>query len=399
MGNQILTDVKITRKALQILHNKLTFVGTINRQYDDSFAQEGAKIGNSLKIRLPNQYTVRTGQVAQIQQTQEQSVTLTVATQKGVDVNFTSQDLLMSLDDFSDRIIEPAMAVLAASIEADVFNVYASVYQQAGTAGANPSDITAFLNAKTLMNRSLTPKGDERYVQVNSAVSAAMVGGLKTLYEDSKSIGKQYLEGRMFKTAGFNFFENELVPFQTNATWTGTPVVYGAGQTGATLATSGWTATTDQIAAGTVFTVPGCYMVHPETKVSYGALQQFVCTATTTADANGRMTIPISPSITIAGAYQNTSAAPTNSGALTITGSSATAYSQSLAYHRDFATFVTADLPLYKGMDMAAREVYDGISIRLLKGYDIINDVQISRLDVLYGYLAMRPQLACRITS
>ena len=408
MANILVTDAKITRRALAILHNKATFLGTIGRQYDAEFGNEGGKTGNTLRIRLPNQYTVRTGATATIQATQETSVTLTMSTQKGVDLNFTSQDMYLSMDDFSDRVLEPAMAVLATSIESDVFNVYKQVYQLSGTAGANPADIAPFLNAKTLINRSLAPKDKNRNVQVNSAVSASMVGGLKALYQDDVSLSKQYLEGKMYRTSGFDFFENDIVPFQTNGTMAGiaTCTVNQANQTGTTLVTNNWTAG-DTITAGTVFTAAGCYMVHPETKISYGALQQFSVQATVTADSNGNATLSVLPAIIPTNPTGTTgcvpagtvNASPNAGGAITVVGVSGGVYAQNLAYHKDFATFVTGDLPLPKGMDMAAREVYDGISLRFIRGYDVINDVFISRIDVLYGYLAMRPALASRVTS
>ena len=410
MAATLLTSQMVTRRALAILHNKLNFIGTINRQFDSSFGKEGAKIGNQLKVRLPNQYVTRTGQVANIQPTQENYVQLVVATQKGVDVDFTSQDLTLSIDDFSERILEPAMAQLASSIEADVFTVANKVYQQYGSAATlstfASSPLSYFLQAKAILNKSLTPKDAKRYANINSITMAALVDGLKGLFQDASSIAEQYLEGIVGRTSGLTFLENELVPTHTNAAWSGTPVVASANQTGTSLATSGWTATTDAIYAGTIFTVPGCYMVHPETKVAYPSLQQFVCTTTTFADGAGLISIPISPAIIpvggVAGTYSaamaNVSASPTNGQPLSIVGTTGLSYINNLVYHKDFATFVTADLYMPKGgMEMAAREMYDGISMRFLKGFDIINDIQISRFDVLYGYQAIRPQLACRI--
>ena len=411
MAATLLTSQAVTRRALAILHNKLNFIGTINRQYDNSFAREGAKIGNQLKIRLPNQYVTRTGQVANIQPTQENYVQLVLATQKGVDLDFTSQDLTLSIDDFADRILEPAMAQLATTIEADVFSGTATkVYQQYGSAATlntfASGPLNYFLQAKAILNKSLTPKDNKRYANVNSITMAAMVDGLKGLFQDSSSIAEQYLEGIVGRTGGLTFLENELVPTHYNAAWSGTPVVASANVTGTTLPTSGWTATTDAIYAGTIFTVPGCYMVHPETKVAYPSLQQFVCTTTTFADGAGLISVPISPAIIpvggVAGTYTaamaNVSASPTNGQPLSIVGTTGLSYINNLVYHKDFATFVTADLYMPRGgMEMASREVYDGISMRLLKGFDIINDVQISRIDVLYGYQTVRPQMACRM--
>ena len=351
--------------------------------------------------------------MAIIQPTQENYVQLVLATQKGVDVDFTSQDLTLSIDDFAERILEPAMAQLATSVEADVFSGTAElVYQQYGDADslatfeASNAALKYFLQAKAILNKALTPKDNKRYANVNSITMAGLVDSLKGLFQDSSSIAEQYLEGIVGRTAGLTFLENELVPTHTNGAWTGTPVVYGASQTGSTVVIHSFGGATDVMSKGTIFTMPGCYMVHPETKVPYATLQQFVVTATTAAVSNNIAALPISPPIipvggvlgTYSAAMANVSGSPTSGQPISIVGTTGQSYIDNLVYHKDFATFVTADLYMPKGgMEMAAREMYDGISMRLLKGFDIINDVQISRFDILYGYQTIRPQLACRV--
>jgi hypothetical protein len=397
MSNTFLTPQQITREALRILHNKLTFIGAINRQYDDSFAKSGAKIGDTLRIRLPNQYTVRTGKTLSTQDITEQSVSLQIATQKGVDVNFSSSELTLSLDDFSSRILEPAMAVLASSLEADALTMYKSVYQQVGTPGTTPNQLLTYLQARARLNNSLTPMDANRTAHLSPLATATIVDALKGLFQDSSSIREQYREGSMGRTAGFDWYENPLVPTHVNGNTVSGVSVTGAGQTGASLAVKG-VASGNFFAHGTVFTIAGVYEVHPETKSVTSRLQQFVVTADTTMTGTTG-TLPISPSIDPnADAWQNVNASPADSAALTFVGAASTSYEQELAFHRDAFAFATADLIMPRGVDFTAREVYDGVSMRIVRAYDINNDAFPCRIDVFYGYQSIRPQMACRIT-
>ena len=400
MANTVLTSSTITKEALRLLHSKLTFVGNINRQYDSSFAKTGAKIGDTLKIRLPNQYTVRTGKTLSTQDTTETNTTLQVATQKGVDVNFSSAELTMSLDDFSSRILEPAMAVLSANIEADALNMYKDVYNLVGTAGTVPTGTDAlkvYLQARQKLNESLTPMDNNRTMHLLPISTVEIVNSLKGLFQDSKAITEQYREGEMGRTAGFNWYENTLLPTHTLGSKVATLTVSGASQTGASLLIGG-TANLDTFKAGTVFTIAGVYQVHPESKAVMASLQQFVVTADVTASTT-TATIGISPPIVTTGAAQNVSASPANAAAITVVGSANTGYGQNLAFHKDAFTFATADLILPNGVDFARREVYDGISMRIVRDYDINNDAMPCRIDVLYGYKTIRPQMACRVTN
>jgi hypothetical protein len=403
MANSLLTPTAVTREALRILHQKLNFVGTCNRQYDSSYAQDGAKIGDSLKIRLPNQYTVRTGATLSAQDTTEQSVTLQVATQKGVDVNFTSSELTMDIDDFSDRILEPAMAVLAANIESDAISMYKDVYNEVSDVGAS---ITAndVLTASKVLTDNLAPYS-QRCLNLNTQDNLDLVDALKGLYNDQTKVGKNYREGRVASnTFGFSdIMENTLMPTHTTGSddGTGDYLVNDSG----TIA-EGSTSITVDTGAGTwkegdIFVFAGVNRVHPETKADTGILQQFVVTADVSSSATS---ISFSPALRSSGALQNVSAMPANNAALsklesdrsTAVGASAD-YGISMAYHKDAFAFATADLLKPKGVDFVAREVMDGISMRIVRDYDISNDKFPCRVDVLYGYKAIRPELACRI--
>src|SRR5262245_16688873 len=310
MPNTLLTPTAVTREALRILHEKLNFVGNINRQYDDSFAKSGAKIGDSLKIRLPNQFVVRTGASLSAQDTSETSTTLQLATQKGVDLNFTSADLTLSLDDFSKRIINPAMNVLAASIEADALTMYKDVFNQ--SPGALPATITSAMTfARALEGRkilvdNLTPPG-ERSVVLNTQDNVDLVDALKGLFQDSEEIAAQYREGKIGRTAGFVWFENTLIPRHTRGAVTGAITTDTRSSVLAITSTAVSTITTSVMTGGgvnkgDVFTIPNVFRVHPETKATTTTLQQF----TATADASsGATSLSISPSIILTGAYQN----------------------------------------------------------------------------------------------
>lgn len=398
MANTILTPTAVTRKALQILHQKLNFVGSINRSYDDQYAKEGAKIGTDLKIRLPNEYVVRTGATLASQDTAEQSTTLTVATQKGVDLNFTSVDLTLSLQDFADRILEPAMAVLAANIEADALTMANDVYQTVNNVGSAIT-LNRALTARKLLTDSLVPSS-ERTLLLNTQDNLDLVDGLKGLFQDSATISKQYKEGMVGATAGFGtIYENTLLGNTTSGTAaaTGSYTVNGAvttnGSTSVTLAAG----TAGTFVVGDVFTIAGCNRVHPETKADTGVLQQFVVTAAKTSGAGA---MSFAPAIYTSTGRQNvTAGGMPNSAALVKVGGASAVYKPSLAYHKNAFAFATADLVMPDGVDFAAREVYDGISMRIIRQYQIGSDTFPARLDVLYGFKTIRPQMAARILS
>jgi hypothetical protein len=393
MSNTILTPTAVTREILRILHQKATILATVNKQYDSSFAQSGAKIGDSLKIRLPNQYTVRTGAVLDVQNTTESSVTLQVATQKGVDVNFTSEELTLDLDDFSKRVLDPAISVLVSNVENDfVSNVYKNIYQTVDNAGAAMTYAKLLAGEKKLTD-ALVPMSD-RNAAWHTQAHADMISAWSALFHDSKEISGQFRNGKIGHAVGFDHYRNTHMPMHTTGTNTGTQMtVNGANQTGATITISNASSVT--LVAGDVITFAGCNRVHPETKQNTGELMQFVVTA---AVATSGLTVGISPSIITSGATQNVSGSPTDTGNVTkLLGGNASVTDTSLFYHKDFATFATADLVMPKGVDFAARENLDGISVRIVRAYDINNDQFPCRIDILYGYKTIRPELACRI--
>lgn len=394
MANSILTPTAVTREALRVLHQKLSFVGNIVRDYDDSFVQKGAKIGDTIKVRLPNQYVVRSGATLSAQDTTESSVSLQISQQKGVDLNFTSNELTLSLDDFSQRILEPAMSVLAANIEADALSMALDVYQSINNIGSAIT-LNKVLMGRKALNDALAPLDNQRTALLNTQDNVDLVDSLKGLFQDSEAIKKQYKEGIMGRTAGLDFYENTLLANQATGTAASatTYTVNGASQTGSGVVVATGSTTFKK---GDVVTFAGCNRVHPETKADSGVLQQFVVTAD---HAGGAGTLAISPAIVTSGGYQNVAASPTNGGAVVKVGGASAIYKPSLVFHKEAFAFATADLIMPGGVDFAARETIDGLSCRIVRAYDISNDKFPCRLDILYGYKTLRAQLAARILS
>ena len=395
MSNTILTPTAVTRKALQILHQKLNFIGSINRQYDDSFAKTGAKIGDSIKVRLPNQYTIRSGANISTQETTEASTTLQVATQKGVDTTFTSAELTLSMDDFAERILEPAMSVLAANMEADALTMALDVYQSVSNVGSAIT-LNKVLAARKMLTDSLAPQSERKLV-LNTQDNLDLVDGLKGLFQDSATISKQYRDGMVGSTAGFgDIYENTLLASQATGTALAstTYTVNGASQVGSGVIVATGATTFKK---GDVITFAGCNRVHPETKADTGVLQQFVVT---TDYAGGAGTIAISPAIVTSTGRQNVSASPTNGGAVTKVGGASAIYKPSLAFHKNAFTFATVDMEDVSQYGVwSARESYDGISMRVARQYAISTDAIPCRIDVMYGYKTLRAELAARILS
>lgn len=397
MPNTLLTPDDITREAVRVLHQKCNFIGSINRQYDDSFAKEGAKIGDTLRVRLPNQYTVRTGKTLSTQDTTETQVPLAVATQKGVDMVFSTAELTMDLDNFSKRIIEPAMAVLAANIENDALSMLNDVYQQVNNIGSALTFKNIMEGRKELVD-ALAPSGDWQ-CRLNTQDNVDLVDVLKGLFHDDKAVTQQYREGVMGKTAGFTFAENTLLSNHTSGTDDGTGD-YLVNDAGAAIA-DGDTALpvdtgTGTLTVGDVFTIAGVNRVHPETKDDTGVLQTFVVTS---AYAGGAGNIAFSPALQSTGASQNITALPADNAAVTKQGGASAVYGRSVVYAPDAFAFATADLVKPGGVDFCSRQVFDGISMRVVRQYDINTDNIPARLDVLYGYKTIRAQLAALLAA
>lgn len=410
MANANLTPTIITRTALDILHNNLAFAKNVNRQYDDRFASSGGKIGDSLQIRLPNKYSVRTGKTLDAQDNIEPQGTLTVATQVGVDLNFSTAELTLEIEDFADRILEPACARLASEIDSTLLAQFFRVNNRVGTAGTTPASALVWLQGGQKLDENATPRDGLRNICMDPGACAATVNGLSGLFQSAEKIKAQYEKGMMGQALGFDWYMDQNIPSLTTGTRVGTILVDGTSS--ATSWTGGdWTAltgtihidgltnATDTVKQGETFTVGSVYALNPETGVSTGSLQIFTVLADATAAGN-EVDLSVWPPLITTGPYATIDALPTDGAAVTFYGSASTAYKQNIAYHRDAFVLATADLEdVSQYGAWGARREMDGISMRVARQYDINNDNVPCRLDVLFGVKVIRPEMACRVSA
>ena len=400
MANTNLTVDEVTNRALMVLHQKLNFIGKVNRQYDNSHQNDGAKKGESIRIKLPSEFSVTDGAVMNTQDVEQTAVTMTTGTQKHVAMNFSSKELTQDITLFSENYIEPAMSVLAANVEYDMIsNVYKEVYNEVSDVGASMALADALNMSKKLTDNLAVGK---RCLNLDTTANVDLVAALAGNFNPQSNLSKQFREGQVANQfAGFSeVYENTLWPVHTTGSddGTGDHKVGAANQTGASITHGSEGAGT--LLKGDIISFAGCNRVHPETKADTGELMKFVVTADMTAVAT---TVSISPSIVTSGAKQNVAASPTAGGAIwkresddsTAIGASAD-YRINMGFCKDAFAFATADLEMPKGVDFSSRKVKDGISLRIVRDYDINNDKLPCRVDVLYGYKTIRPQLACR---
>jgi hypothetical protein len=414
VANTILTPQMITREALRVLHGQLSFLGNTNKTYEDRFAQDGAKIGTTLYVRKPARYTVRTGATFSAQDHVETSVPLTVSSQYGVDVAFTSVELTMNLDDFSKRVLKPQMAQLAAKIESDALAVaYKAIANYTGTTSTQMT-YKQFQQGGQSITENLGPVG-ERYAFMNPASKVEFMDAVKGLFHDGENIEEAYREGIMGRTGGFTVYENTFVPSHTTGTFAGSALTTGTAWSTSTTAAT-YVATTgvpiDTANTGTILNAgdiltfgtvaAGIVEVHPETKVSLGRLKKFVVQSavTFTTQAN-TYTVTVSPGIMtgVGNPFQNAilTKADTDNMTVTMFGVAATAYGQNIQMHKDAFAFATADLvDVSKFGAWGARESMDGISMRLARQWVSTSDVVNTRFDILWGFAPLYPELAVR---
>ena len=414
MSNDLLTNDIITRECLRLAHEKAVFLGSIDRSYDDQFNKSGGKQGSTLRIRMPNQYSRRQGsRIMDVQDMDESSQTLTVATQDGVDMKFNSAERALSIEDFSQRHLAPAMASLVSGIEGDVLvDCIKKTYNLVGTAGTvvgTNGDISALGNARAKLNQGLAPKDGSRNIQMDSITMGSVANAVKGWFDLGKENKEAFREGMVGRSAMADFYENERTWSLTN----GDDVAGEIDESANTNFTEGTTTLhidglgTGNITAGQVFIIEGIYACHPETKQAYAHQQQFTVT-TTVALGSNEADITFTPAIYTTGAKKNVS---TSTGAdltwtytgqdgkdVTFFGSASATYRQNLMYHKDAFTFVTADLPIMTTGDCKRRQ-QDGISLRVWTASDIRNDEELTRIDILYGWKVLRPEWACRISN
>lgn len=406
MANQLLTIGMITLEALRVLENNLAFTKYVRRDLDDNYGRTNAKIGTVLNVRKPPRYVGRTGQALQLEDATETSVPVVLNKQFGVDIAFSSQDYALSIDQFSQRFIMPAIARIANEIDLDGLRQYLNVYNEVGVPGTVPNQLLTYLQARQRMDEEASPRDNQRAAILSPAMEAVLVDTLKGLFQDSDKIADQYSEGMMGRTIGLKFAMDQNVPTQTVGAYSpGGATINGANQTGSSIITAGWPNSTLVLKQGDVVTFAGSNAVNPQSKQSTGVLRQFVVTADVISSGGGAATVPIAGpgglGVIVAGPFQTVTASPTNSGAVTVSGASGTVSPRGMVFHKDAFVLAVADLPLWQGVHEAARKSDKqlGMSIRLIRAYDINQDRVPCRTDILYGWATLYPELAVRVAS
>jgi hypothetical protein len=404
MSNSYSTITQITNESMRVAHQEARFLNTVERQYDDSFAKTGAKIGSSLRIRKPDEFVVTTAsRVMDVNEQAESYETLTLATQYHVDMYFTSDEMTLSLDKLSERKIKPAMKKLISAVENTVLTgCTQATYNVAGTAGtalAASGSLAAFTAARAKINQGLAPL-DQRSMQIDSLSMGNVTTGLAGIFNPVGKVSEAFNSGVYKNALGMDWYENDHVYAHTvgSDVTVSTSASSGATDGGTTITMN---STDGNVNKGDVFTLPKVYACDPETKQSTGALQQWVCTAASTG------AITVSPTMYWSGAKQNVCnssggasvVADFDSEVMTFVGTAAASYRNPLAYHKSAFAFVTADLPIMGPSEDCYRLTQDGFSLRVWKSPDIVNDRLLMRIDMLFGYAAIRPAWACRLVG
>jgi hypothetical protein len=411
MVNTTLNASIIAKAAVGVLENELTMAGLVYRGYEDEFDKKinGYTVGDTITIRKPTDFTVRSTIVASPQDTTEGKLTLQINQVAGVDFKFTSQQLTLNIAQLTERVIQPAMVQIANAIDIAVMNLYTDIPQWVGTPGTNIQSFAGFAKGLQNLDQRSVPGGNRSAI-LAPADYWAMAGSQTALFSQQIN-NKSYREGAIGMVGGADTYMSQNAPTFTTGPKGGTPVVNGAAQnttydtTGAntqTLITNGWTAAAAaRVAVGDVFTIAGVFDVNPVTKVVLPILKQFVVApgSTLASDGSGNLTMTIAPQIISSGAFQNVSAAPANSAALTFVGTGSTAYSNALMFDKN--AFALCMVPMVRppGSVDCSRVSKNGISIRVIPYYDGTNDVSNWRLDCIFGTKTIDRRLAVRVSG
>ncbi len=409
MANGLINPTVIAKEALMQLKNELRFAKLAHREYKEEFV----KVGSSVNIRKPVKFYTADGATRVNQDVEEANSAITVDKRKHVSWKFSTQDLTLTIDQYSERYIKPAMITLAQTVDAGGAALYSSVWNTVGTPGTTPANYAAWALAARRLTEMAVPNSDRKAV-ANPAAFHTTAATLTTLNMPQAAM-KAWESGEIGNLAGFQTYESVNVLNHTVGAHGGTPLVNGADQNTTyalskttntqSLVTDGWPNSTAVLKAGDVITLAGVYAVNPVPgegttgKQVMPYLQQFVVTANATSSGGGAATLTIAPAIITSGPYQTVSAAPADNAAITVLGTASTAYPQNLTFHKNAFALVTVPLEMPDGAAFKARETSDGLSVRVVKDYDIDNDEDVIRVDILYGWKAIYPDLACRLTG
>lgn len=404
MANTLLTTNLVTKRALRILKGNLNFLKRVNRDYQAKFAKTGMKVGETIAVRKPVRYAGRTGATLSPENHVESSIPLTVDNIFGVDTQFSMTDLTLSMDDFSARVLEPAMNTISQSMEAQVLSdMTDATYNTLGAIGTVPASLAIYADVNAVLSSAGGTHGDSRTIVLDpyACANAQQLG--QVLFNPQPEISEQYRTGLISKAYKIDWYEANNVKSHTVGTYGGTPLIAGAAQDGSSLDTDGWTATTTVLNVGDVFTIDDVYSVNPNTKGTItGKLQNFVVTTASVTDGSGLSTLAISPAIVLTGPSQNVSAGPADGAGINVFGASGASTTYALAFERDAFTFVSVPFEepnVAPGLTHVEFDPETGIWLRVTKFYDGTNNINYMRMDVLYGFVATYPELAVKIAT
>lgn len=388
MANSFLTTSMITREILSALRQKFTFLNRINMEYRDEFAINGAKIGDTLNIRVPTNQNVRSGRIMDAGNMVDKTVPLTISDQDGIDLVWNSSDMALKIDDFYERYLEQPLATLASTIESKVITRALPFAANAVANADGKLDLKDALRANKVLTDNLAPT--QRFMLTNTSGTVQVIDQLKGLFNSQSELKRQYEDGLMGRAAGFDWYETAIMPTQTNGTSTfpGAYLVNGAVTSGATsIPVDTGTGT---IRAGQHVTFDTVFAVNPSTKSQTGELRTFVVTADY---AGGAGNLQISPAIISTGPERNVSNVPADNAAIVIVGA-ANQTGVNIGFAKDFVTFATVDMPLPPNKDASRATIGGprGLSVRMIRDYDTINDQFLNRVDILWGSAVLRPE-------
>lgn len=411
MANTQLTADIVAKEAVMILDNELVMGKKVFRGYEKEFDKSvnGYKVGTSISVRRPTDFTVRDGATASIQDAVEGSTTVTVDKQKGIDFQFTSQELTMKISDLSERVIKPAMVQLANQIDVDLMAEYKNIPSWVGTPGQTIDAFSDFAKGPERADEYGNPM-EGRCATLSPADHWGLVGSQTALYNETIS-KPAYRKGSTGMIGNVDLYMSQNVPTHTVGVATGTPLVNGGSQATTwaaskdagtqALVTDGWTnSTTGILKAGDVFTVANVYAVNPVTKATLPFLKQFsVVSDVDSGTSTGPATLTIRPAMIASGAFQTVSAGPADNAAITVMGTGGTGYRQNMIFHKNAFSLVSVPLVSPPGAVDVGRRSYKGLNVRVIPYYDGANDISKWRLDVLYGTDTIDPRLAHRLSG
>lgn len=394
MTQTILNIDMLTNEALMRFDNALEMGSVADRQYEDYYQKSGAKIGDTLRVREPVRMAAASGRALQVNNIQEKSRNITVADQRHVAWPFNSADMALTLDEYSERYIQPATAELASIVDLQGHAVAkAAVYNHVGTPGTDPNSSLIWLQAKAKLNSYSMPKDGNLVALLNENAEISTVEALKGLFNNQSKISKQFDSGEMGPAMGYDFRMTQNCPKHTNGTAVSFGTLSATATSGTTIAITGGTAN-GTVTAGYIFTVADCYQHNLVTRIATGNLQQFLVTAAVTLDGSGVGSLTVLPEIITSGNYQNVSTAGAVSGkAATILSGSTSGgiYTRNWAMHKKAIALVSADLPKVSAPEVSIKRGKN-LSIRIIRTYDVQSDQEIFRLDILFGWAVMRPE-------